>query len=415
MSSSTDKITYFARTNARPGHFRRFGIRAKDRLQHLYVIGKTGTGKTALLQNMITQDLASEGLCVLDPHGDLIERVRKAVPDHRRDDLIYLDAANPLFGYNPLKNIPRDKRPLAVSAILETFEKLWDKRSWGSRLQYILRCCLIALLDHHEETHLDDILRLFQDKDYRKAVAAHVSNKEVRNFWLYEYPSYSRRYASESIAPIQSKIVSFLSYPNVRTILINPKKQFSFRRMMDEGKILLVDLAVGKIGSDAASLIGGLLVSTIALAGLSRAEVPEQERRDFYVFMDEFQMFTTRMITLMYPMLRKYHVSMTVAHQYMSQLDDEVRDAVIANAGTLISFRLGGRDAPFIAREFAPKFETVDLLNLPNYHIYAKLMIDGTPSQPFSATTLAPWELPQIGKGEKIERGVPLKSVRDYL
>jgi hypothetical protein len=293
------------------------------------------------------------------------------------------------YGYNPLKRVAPEKRALAASGMLEVFHKAWGERAWGQRLEHILRNALLALLEQPEATLLD-ILRLLRDDVFRKEVARNTANRQVKGFWLYEFPKYSYRYRADAIAPIQSKVGAFLSDPTLFRILTKPERMLHIRKLMDEGKILLVNLAKGKLGEDSTALLGGLLVTTIGLAAFSRADTPEEGRRVFYVYLDEFQNFTTQSMANMLSELRKYRVGMIVAHQYLYQLDEAIRYAVLGNAGTLLSFRLGPKDAAFMAQEFEPRFKTVDLLNLPNYHIYLKLMIDGMPSQPFSAVTLMP-------------------------
>lgn len=390
-------IAYFARTNFR-NQQKIFGIKPADRLSHVYMIGKTGTGKSTSLETLIRQDIeAGEGLALVDPHGDLVERVAKTIPEHRRADVVYFDVPSPTqpYGFNPLKRVIPEKRPLAASGLLEVFHKMWGDRAWGQRMEHILRNALLALLDQPQAT-LPDLLRLLRDDRFRMTVARNVQNPQVRDFWLHEFPRYSYRYRAEAIAPIQNKVGAFLADPKLYRILTQPEEAISIRKIMDEGKILLVNLAKGQIGEDTSSLLGGLLVTIIGLAAFSRAEVPADERRDFYVYLDEFQQFTTLAVANMIAELRKYHVGMIVAHQYLYQLDPDTRYAVLGNVGTLISFRLGPKDAAFLAKEFQPKLDTVDLLNLPNYHIYLKLMIDGTPSRPFSAVTLPPSDLPAL-------------------
>ena len=301
------------------------------------------------------------------------------------------DASQP-YGYNPLKRVAPNKRIPAASGMLEVFHKTWGERARGQRLEHILRNSLLALLEQEEAT-LPDILRLLRDDTFRKEVTHTTANQQVRDFWLHEYPKYSYRSRADAMAPIQSKVGAFLSDPTLFRILTKPERMLHIRKLMDEGKILLVNLAKGKLGEDSTALLGGLLVTTIGLAAFSRADISGEKRRVCYVYLDEFQNFTTESMANMLSELRKYRAAMTVAHQYLYQLDEAIRYAVLGNAGTLISFRLGPKDAAFMAREFESKFETVDLLNLPNYHIYLKLMIDGTPSQPFSAVTLTPSEV----------------------
>jgi len=279
---------------------------------------------------------------------------------------------------------------LAESGVLEAFHKHWGERAWGQRMEHVFRNALLALLEQPEEMTLLDILRLFQDKDFRKEVGRNVRHKPVRDFWLIEYPKYSSRYQADAIAPIQSKVSAFLADPKLYTILTEPKEPLSFRKIMDSGQILLVNLSVGRLGTDSAGILGGLLNTSVGLAALSRADIHESKRRFHALITDEFQYVTGASFISLFPELRKYKLAMTIAHQYVHQLDEEVRYAILGNVGTLISFRLGAYDASFIAREFQPKFTELDFLNLPNHRIYLKLMIDGTPSRPFSANTLAP-------------------------
>lgn len=387
-NDSNNRINYFARTNFRNDR-RIFGIKQADRRSHMYVIGKTGTGKSTLLETMIQQDIAAgAGLVLLDPHGDLVEKILKTIPDNRKKDLIYFnvpDTANPL-GFNPLENILPAKRPLAASGLLEVFKKIWAD-SWGPRLEHILRNTLMALLDQ-PQANLGDILRLLDDEEYRKQVALNVANAQVRNFWLREYERYPARFRTEAIAPIQNKVGAFLSNPVLHRILTKPKSSFDLRQVMDEGKILLVNLAKGKIGEDSAALLGAMLVSKIGHTALSRADIPESARRDFFIYLDEFQSFTTLGLASMLSELRKFRANLLLAHQYLSQVDPQIRDAILGNVGTIISFRLGLTDAEILEKEFYPEFGAADLINLPNYNIYLKLMIDGEVSKAFSADTL---------------------------
>jgi hypothetical protein len=382
-----NRVTYFIRDL--------FGIKKADRLFHTYVIGKTGAGKSTLLLTFILQDIQNgEGLTVIDPHGDLADTIAASIPEHRRDDLVYVNVPDPdqPYGYNPLKNVAPEYRSLAASGILEAFHKLWGEKAWGQRLEYILRNAILAMLEQ-PKADLTDLLRLLRDDDYRKEIIENIRNEQVRDFWVHEYPKYALRYRAEAIAPIQSKISAFLTDPTLRRILTAPEKPLQLRRIMDDGKILLINLAKGRLGEDSAAMLGALLVTTIGLAGFSRADIAPEARRPHWVYMDEFQNVTTLSIANMLSELRKYNVGLTMAHQYLTQLQPDVRDAVIGNAGTLIAFRLGGRDAPVIAREFLPTFSTQDLVNLPNYHVYLKLMIDGAPSKPFSAVTVPPGEV----------------------
>lgn len=386
-------ITYFARTNGREPR-RLFGIRDADRLSHVYVIGKTGAGKSTLLETMIRQDLVKgTGLALVDPHGDFAARLVDAMPPHRRSDLVYVDVADPAqpFGYNPLRHVRRDRRTVAASGMLEVFKKMWPD-TWGPRMEHMLRYSLLALLDYPAGT-LPDILRILTDKTFRREVVRHVRNDQVREFWEHEYKDYSPRYRQDSIAPIQNKVGAFLADPIVHRFLVAPEQPLRFREIMDEGRVLIVNLAKGRLGEDSASLLGGLLVTTIGLAAFSRADTVEPMRRPFFLYVDEFQNFTTLAIANMLAELRKYRIGTVLAHQYLDQLEPEIRHAVIGNAGTLVAFRLGGKDAAPIAREFRPAFDADDLVGLANHEIYLRLMIDGAPSRPFSAATITPRDL----------------------
>lgn len=388
-------VSYFAVTNARQPT-RTFGIKQRDRLFHTYVIGKTGAGKTTLLETLATQDiLNTRGAAVIDPHGDLADRLMDCIPPGRQDDVVYLnvpDLVQP-FGYNPLRRIPRDKVPLAASGLMEALKKLWDE-AWGVRMEHVLRNALYALLEAGDAT-LPDILRMFSDKSFRSKVISRTKNEQVRAFWTQEFPNYNPRYRQEMIAPIQNKVGAFLADPRLYRIFTSAPVDLHFRKLMDDGKILIVNLAKGRLGEDSANLLGALLVTTLGLAALSRADTSESDRPDFHILIDEFQCFTTLSVANMVSELRKYHVGLVLAHQNLYQLEPDVRHAVLGNVGTIVSFRLGPEDAGIIAREFEPTFTRENLVNLPNHHIYLKLMIDGEPSRPFSATTLHPDALVQ--------------------
>jgi hypothetical protein len=384
------EVSYFAVTNSRNVRVP-FGIKQADRLSHLYVIGKTGTGKSTLLETLARQDSASgRGFTFIDPHGDTVEWLAANLPVKQRERLLYLNAPNPLqpLGYNPLHRVRQDKISLAVSGMLETLRKLWPD-AWGVRMEHVLRNTLYALLERDDAT-LPDVLKMYVDEKMRKAVISGIRNETVRRFWKDEFENYPARLRAEACAPIQNKLGALLSDPMLYRILVQPKTPIRFRTLMDEGRILLVNLSKGRLGEESALILGSLLVSTLGLAAFSRAEAPSSERRPFFLYLDEFQNFTTLMLASMMSELRKYGVGLLLAHQYINQLDPDIRHAVFGNAGTLISFRVGAEDAPYLAQEFHPKFRAEDIINLPNYDVYLKLMIDGMPSQPFSASTRSP-------------------------
>lgn len=385
-----ENILRLARLNFRHDH-RVFGIKRGDRFSHIYVVGKTGTGKSTLLATMALQDvLSGDGFALIDPHGDLAEQLASRVPASHRDRMIYFDAADPKqpYGYNPLRRVRDDRIALAASGFLEALKKLWPD-AWGVRMEHILRNVVMALLEQPNST-MRDILRVLSDRRFRCDVARSLRNDTVRAFLEHEFERFSFGYRSDGTAPIQNKVGAFLADPLLSRILTAPVEDLHIRKIMDEGKFLVVNLAKGKMGEDSSSLLGALLVTTIGLAAYSRADLPEARRRDFFVYIDEFQSFTTLSLVNMLAELRKYRVGFTIAHQYLHQLDPEIRHAVLGNAGTLISFRIGAEDAPYLAREFRSRFTTLDLMQLPNHHIYISMMIDGMPCQPFSATTFLP-------------------------
>lgn len=387
------EVTYFGTTNGREPR-RIFGIKQEDRLFHTYAIGKTGTGKSTLLHTLALQDIQSgRGVAVIDPHGDLAERLVEQVPSWRREQLVYLNApglAQP-YGYNPLRRVPPDKVPLAASGLMEAFKKLWDE-AWGVRMEHVFRNALYALIEVGDAS-LPDILRMFTDKRFRWSVVARLKNEQVRQFWTQEFKNYNPRYRQEMIAPIQNKVGAFLADPRLYRIFTCSPVDLHFRRLMDEQGILIVNLSKGQLGEDSANLLGALMVTTLGLAALSRADSEPAQRPDFFLHIDEFQSFTTLSVANMISELRKFRVGLTLAHQHLDQLDPAVRHAVLGNVGTLISFRVGPEDARVLARHFEPVFEPPDLIGLPNHQVYLRLMIDGTPSRPFSANTLHPGAL----------------------
>jgi hypothetical protein len=383
-------IAIFAKTTFRD-HQIPFGIKLSDRRGHIYLLGKTGTGKSTLMEALMLDDMRKgRGFALIDPHGDLLKRVKNSIPAHRIHDVIDFDVPNPgqPYGFNPLANVPIGKRALAASGLIQVFKHLWME-SWGPRLEYILRNCLLSLLEY-PGANLSDILRILSDKYFREKVISHLDNKQIRDFWHTEYDRYSERFKVEAISPIQNKVGAFLSNTLLQKILTDPQKPLNLRRTMDEGRILLVNLAKGSIGEDTSNLLGSLLISRFDLAALSRADKAEDDRPDFSLYLDEFHNFTTQSLMFMLSELRKYRLSLVLAHQYLTQLQPNIRDAILGNVGTIIIFRIGAADAEFLAMEFAPEFRISDFTNLANYHIYLKMMIDGKISRPFSAVTLSP-------------------------
>ena len=387
---SDDHITYIGRTAFRTDG-RLFGIRVRDRRFHLYTIGKTGTGKSTLLKTMIAQDIArGQGCALFDPHGDLVRDVLKLVPEYRRGDLVYLDATDHEipWAFNPVAGVAAERRALAAASLVDVFKKLWPD-DWGPRLEHLLRNVVWTLLEMPNAT-LADIPPLLSDKNYRARCVATLENDVVRDFWETEYARYSPAFRAVVIAPLQNKLGALLTDPLLRRIFTGDGTPLDLRSIMDRRQILLVNLDKGRIGAGPATVLGSFLVSHVALAGLARSDQPEASRPDVAVYLDEFQTFSTRALIDMLSELRKFRVSMVLAHQHLAQLDPDVRDAVFGNVGTLIAFRVGAHDAAFVGREFEPTFSAADLIALPRYHVYLRLMIDGEASKPFSAVTV-PW------------------------
>jgi len=381
-------VSYFACTNHRHAGVL-FGIKQHDRLMHMYVIGQTGTGKSTLLETLALQDFeAGRGFALIDPHGDLVERIANRLRAANAGKLVYLDATDPKmpFGYNPLRRVRSDKIPLAVSGLLESLKKLWPE-AWGVRMEHVLRNSLYALLDR-DGSRLPDILLLFSDDGFRKEIVKDIRNHVVRTFWEDEFENYPDRLRAEACAPIQNKLGALLSDPTLYRILVEPDIDLHLRRLMDDGAVLLVNVAKGKLGAESSLVLGSLIVSTLGLAAFSRAEIPGAARPSYIIYLDEFHNFTTLMLANMMSELRKYGVGLVLAHQFQHQLEPEIRHSVLGNAGSVIAFRVGPEDAPLLAKLFEPKFQALDLVNLPNHSIYLRLMIDGVPSVPFSADTI---------------------------
>ena len=389
-----EQVTPIAITNWRDIR-KAFGIRQRNRRGHMYIVGKTGTGKSSLMGNMIISDLTyGNGLALIDPHGDLAETILKFIPPRRAHDVIYLNPGDLEYPVplNFLEKVEPEYRHRIVSGLISVFKKIWHE-FWGPRLEHLLRFALFTLLDYPESTLLD-VTRLFTDNSFRAKVLRYITQEAVRAFWLSEFDKYSPWLRSEAIAPILNKMGHFLTNSPLRNIVGQKENTFNLRKVMDEGKILIANLSKGAIGEDNCALLGAMLVSQIQLAALSRASIKERERRPFYLYVDEVHNFLTMSFADVLSESRKYGLNLILAHQYVSQLQEEVRNAIFGNVGTIISFRVGADDAQYLAREFIPAFDETDFVNLPNFHIYLRLMIDGVTSQPFSAVTLP---LPEQG------------------
>lgn len=400
-----EQITYFGETDSRNRRIS-FGIKALDRTKHVYVIGKTGMGKSTMLENMAAQDVRNgNGFAFLDPHGSAIDTILKYIPKERVDDVIYFapfDIEYPI-AFNVMEDVGFDKRHLVVSGLMSTFKKIWQD-AWSARMEYILGNTLLALLEYPNATLLD-VNRMYSDKDFRKKVVDNVSDLAVRSFWVDEFAKYTDRFASEATPAIQNKIGQFTANPLIRNIIGQPKSSFDFREVMDNKKILIVNLSKGRIGETNANLLGSMIITKLYLAALSRADKEKDEidkLPNFYLYVDEFQSFANESFAGILSEARKYKLNLTIAHQYIEQMSDEVRAAVFGNVGTMVTFRVGSYDAEVLEKEFSPVFEADDIVNLGAYQIYLRLMIDGIGSQPFSARTLPPLEKPQVSFVEEI-------------
>ncbi|MBP9760176.1 MAG: type IV secretion system DNA-binding domain-containing protein [Candidatus Pacebacteria bacterium] len=399
-----NRITYFGITDTR-GKRVPFGIKQDDRSKHTYVIGKSGMGKSTLLENMAVQDIQNgEGICFIDPHGGTAEKLMEYIPEHRVKDVLYFapfDLQYPV-SFNVLENVDGDKRHLVVAGLMSAFEKIWVD-AWSARMAYILQNTLAALLEFPGATLLG-VNRMYIDKDYRKNVIAQVTDPSVRSFWVDEFAKYTDRYAQEATPAIQNKIGQFASNALVRNVIGQETSSFNMRELMDQRKIFIVNLSKGRVGEGNANLLGSMLITKMYLAAMSRADVSLGGQRalpPFYLFVDEFQNFANKSFAEILSEARKYKLALTIAHQYIEQMEEEVRAAVFGNVGTMITFRVGAYDADVLEKEFAPTFEIDDLVNLGARQVYLKLMIDSVSSQPFSATTMPPIPEPEVNQTDR--------------
>ncbi len=400
-----NKVTYFAQTDSRSRRVP-FGIKSKDRSRHMYVVGKTGMGKSTLLENMAIQDIRNgEGIAFIDPHGKTAELLLEYIPEERLKDVLYFapfDMEHPI-SFNVMEDVGVDKRHLVVNGLMSTFEKIWVD-AWSARMAYILNNTLLALLEYPGSTLLG-INRMLADKEYRKRVVENIKDPSVRSFWVDEFGKYTEKYAAEATPAIQNKVGQFTSNPLIRNIIGQSASSFDIRKIMDEKKIMIVNLSKGRVGEGNANLLGSMLITKIYLAAMSRADASESALHklpNFYLYVDEFQSFANKSFADILSEARKYKLNLIITHQYIEQMEEEVRDAVFGNVGTMVTFRVGAFDAEVLEKEFAPQFTAEDLVNLGIYQIYLKLMIDGVGSAPFSATTLPPIERPMVSPRDQV-------------
>ncbi len=392
--SHKEKVTYIGKVDFRNKQIT-FGIKEKDRTRHTYIIGKTGMGKSTLLENLAVQDIMNgEGLCVIDPHGSMAEKLLDFIPESRIKDVIYFapfDSEHPM-GLNVLEKVETSKRHLVANGLMAAFKKVFGEERFSDRIQYILNNIILALLENEGQSLLG-VNRMLNDKEYRKFIVSNVKDPSVKSFWEEEFAKAGDKYQQEAAPGIQNKIGQFISNPLIRNIIGQQKTSFDLRDIMDNKKILIVNLSKGKVGEGNADLIGSLLITKIYLAAMSRADAGPYELDKlppFYFYVDEFQNFANESFASILSESRKYNLALTVAHQYIEQMEDEVKAAVFGNVGTMITFRVGATDAEAFEKEFAPYFVMDDIVNLSAYQIYLRLMIDGVGSKPFSAHTLDP-------------------------
>ena len=405
-----NEITYFGETTFRNTR-KKFGIKIDDRRRHVYIVGKTGMGKTEMMKNMAIQDIqAGRGVGFIDPHGEAAEELLDFVPASRINDVVYFNPADIDYpiAFNVMEKVGVEHRHLVAAGLMGVFKKIWPD-VWSARMEYIVNNSILALLEYPNTTLLG-INRMLADAEYRKKIVEKVTDPVVKAFWVQEFARYTQRYEIEATAAIQNKVGQFISNPLIRNIVGQVKSKIDMREIMDDGKILIANISKGKVGEDNSRLLGALLITKLQLAAMSRVDVPEEKRRDFFLYVDEFQNFATEAFVNILSEARKYRLSLVLGNQYIAQLEEmtptgkstKVRDAIFGNVGTIITFRVGAEDAEYFEKEFTPEFIAGDLVNLPKYNIYLKLMIDGLAGRPFSAETLPPLDKQEKSNKEKI-------------
>ncbi len=416
-----NEINFFAETTYR-NIKKKFGIKLDDRRRHFYVVGKTGMGKTAMLQNMAIQDIQEgRGVGFIDPHGEAAEELLDFVPSNRINDVVYINPADLDYpiAFNVMEKVSLEHRHLVAGGLMGVFKKIWPD-VWSARMEYILNNTILALLEYPGSTLLG-VNRMMSDSDFRSKVVEKITDPVIKSFWVNEFARYNQRYETEATAAIQNKVGQFISAPLIRNSIGQVNSSIDMREIMDKRKILIMNLSKGRIGEDNSTLLGALLVTKIQLAAMSRVEMPEEERQDFFLYVDEFQNYATEAFVNVLSEARKYRLSLILAHQYITQMEETVRDAVFGNVGTLVSFRVGAEDAEFLEKEFYPEFAAQDIVSLSKYNIYLKLMIDGLAGRPFSARTMPPFPMPEVSNKEKIIKvsrekyGTPRKKVEEAI
>lgn len=382
-------VSLFGVTNFHNQNFK-FGLKREDRRRHLYMVGKSGTGKSKLLELLIREDiLAGKGVGVLDPHGDLVDSILRFIPEERIDDVVYFNPADYDYpvAFNPLEQVPQELRVRVTIGFIDIFKKLFGN-NWTNRLEHVLRYTTLALLDSPNTTVLS-ILKMLSDKNYRQKIVARISDAVIKNFWVNEFAAWSEKFDNEAIMPILNKVGQFVSTSLIRNIVGQPSNKIDIKKIMDEGKILLMRISKGNLGEENAALIGSMVVTKIQQAAMARTAIPEDQRRDFYLYCDEFQYFATDTFAEILSEARKYHLNLTMAHQYMGQLSHIIRTTAFGNVGTIVNFRVGAEDAAILENEYTPIFKVRDIINLGVREFYIKMSVDGELRDAFSGRTLS--------------------------
>jgi hypothetical protein len=404
INTPPEDISLFGTTTFRQGNIK-FGIKREDRKRHMYIIGKSGSGKSFLLNLLTLSDVFhNQGFAVVDPHGDYAQDIMRFIPESRKDDVVYFNPADTEFpvAFNPMEVSDPSRRNNVASEIVGVLKKMFAD-SWGPRLEHILRFTLLALLETPDTTLLG-ITRMLSDKKYRNEIIANITDPVVKAFWVNEFASWNEKFASEAVAPVLNKVGAFTANPLVRNLIGQPKSSFSIRKIMDEGKILIVNLSLGKINEDNAGILGALMITKIQLEAMTRADIFNiDDRKPFYLYVDEFQNFATESFATILSEARKYGLYLTMANQYVAQMPEEVRDAVFGNVGSMVTFRVGADDAQSLSKYFEPVFEPLDLVNLDKQNIYVSMSIEGETSLPFSGKTLIMPQPPNDITGQLIE------------
>lgn len=385
---SLKEVSVFGITNFHNQNFR-FGLKRDDRRRHLYVVGKSGTGKSKMLELLIQEDiLAGHGVGVLDPHGDLVDSILRFIPKERIDDVVYFNPADMEYpvAFNPLEQVPPELRVRVTIGFIDIFKKLFGN-NWTNRLEHVLRYTTLALLDSPNTTVLS-ILKMLSDKNYRQKIVSRIEDSVIKNFWVNEFAAWSEKFDNEAIMPILNKVGQFVSTSLIRNIVGQPVNRIHMQKIMDEGKILLMRISKGNLGEENAELIGSMVVTKVQQAAMMRTAIPEEQRKDFYLYCDEFQYFATDTFAEILSEARKYHLNLTMAHQYMGQLSHKIRTTAFGNVGSIVNFRLGAEDAAILENEYTPIFKVRDIINLGVREFYIKMSVNGELRDAFSGRTV---------------------------